>query len=108
MAGRPLGSLSLKRKQTEEERNAKKRSYKKTEEAAQRSLVAKKLKRLERRQMKAMEALKNTRDELTSLGIGMMPEDGNEKALMKLLQSPTEKKLEILRRYCRCNWLISR
>ena len=54
MAGRPLGSLSLKGKQTEEERNAKKRSYKKTEEAAQRSLVAKKLKRLERRQMKAM------------------------------------------------------
>jgi release factor glutamine methyltransferase len=37
---------------------------------------------LERKQLKAIDALQNTRDELTSLGIGNIPEDGNEKALM--------------------------
>ncbi len=96
MAGRPLGSLSSTGKQNEEERKAKKRSYPKTPEAAQRSLVAKKLKRLENKQIKANEALKIARDELSSIGLGHIPVDGNETELMKLLRSPTEKKLEFL------------
>ena len=96
MAGRPLGSLSVNGKQSEEERKIKKRSYKRTPEALQRAVIAKKLKRLETRQEKAEELLERKREELTNLGIVGIPADGNEKGLMKILRSPQATKLEFL------------
>ena len=74
-----------KGKQTEEERKAKRRSYKKTEEATARCVAAKKLKRLETRQLKAQELLEKTRSDLISIGLGAIPFDGNERGLMKIL-----------------------
>jgi hypothetical protein len=69
MAGRPQGSLSSKGKQSEEERKINKRKYKRTEDALQRAVVAKKLKRLELRQEKAEAVLIQKREELKNLGL---------------------------------------
>ena len=57
MAGRPLGSISLKGKQSEEERKLNKRKYKRTEVAAERAVQGKKIKRMEAKQIRLDEAL---------------------------------------------------
>ena len=36
------------------------------------------------------------KDDLTALGIGSIPSDGNEKELIKLLQSPRASKMQLL------------
>ena len=94
--GRPPGSLNIKEKQSEEDRKIQKRSYKRTPEAAQRAVIAKKLKRLELRKEKAEAELVQKIDDLKRVGIVGIPQDGNEDGLMKLLQSPPMKKVEFL------------
>ena len=96
MAGRPLGAPNVKGKQSEEDRKIQKQSYKRTAEAAQRAVVAKKLKRLETRQAKAELQLAQTREDLRNAGIVGIPPDDTGKGLIKLLQSPPVKKVDFL------------
>ncbi len=52
MAGRPLGSISLTGKQSEDERKANKRKYKRTEGALERAVLAKRLKRMKEKKIR--------------------------------------------------------
>ena len=61
MAGRPLGSISLTGKQSEEERKANKRKHKRTEGAKERAVLAKRLKRMETKQTRLEESLTKKR-----------------------------------------------
>ena len=83
-------------KQSDEERKANKRKYKRTAGAAERAVLAKRLKRMETKHTQLEEALTKKKDDLIALGIGPIPADGNEKELVKLLQSPRAHKLHFL------------
>ena len=86
MAGRPLGSLSAIGKQTQEERKIKKRTYKRTAEALERAVVAKRLKRTEAKQIRAEELLEQRKEELRILDREGIPADGNGTGLMSILK----------------------
>ena len=96
MAGRPLGSISLTGKQTEEERKVNKRKYKRTEGAAERAIVAKRIKRSEAKNTRLELALIKKKEDLAALGMGGLASDSSGKALMKIIGSPTATKLDFL------------
>jgi len=96
MAGRPRGSISLTGKQSEDERKANKRKYKRTEGALERAVLAKRLKRMKEKQIRLEGAMTKAKEDLDAVGIGHIALDGNGNELLKLMKSPKAKKLDFL------------